>query len=222
MPDDSYRLLVARLARLQAAYSAEQEQLRTWYDQQCAAATAAVDVAAVAVAEAGAAVEAADSVVQSTDMKAHELWRRVRDRAGPVKGRFSDRAPEPSRNVDPTEDPALSLHKAQERLDSTVRSPRTVAGWVYPVLVLLGAAGAGLGYAAAQGARWWALRAGGDPAAFAPVIQQVLFVVAPFVGLVPARILADRQGAKLDVGTVGVVVVTGLLALGALLLLFNR
>jgi len=88
MPDDSYRLLVARLARLQAAYSAEQEQLRTWYDQQCAAAIAAVDVAAVAVTEAGAAVEAADSVVQSTDMKAHELWRRVgvigRPRQGPV------------------------------------------------------------------------------------------------------------------------------------------
>jgi hypothetical protein len=222
MPDDSYRLLVARLARLQAAYSAEQEQLRTWYDQQCAAAVAAVEAATVAVTEAGAAKEAADSLVQSTDMEAYRLWRLVRDRVGPIRGRFSERAPEPSGKVDPGEDPAQWLHKAQERLDSAVRTPRTVAGWVYPVLVLFGAAGAGLGYAAAQGARWWALRTGGDVAAFAPVIQQVLFVVTPFVGLVPARILGDRQGAKLDVGTVGVVVVTGLLALGALLLLFNR
>jgi hypothetical protein len=222
MPDDSYRQLVARLARLQAAYSAEQEQLRTWYDQQCVAAIAAVEAAAAAVTEADAAKEAADHAMQSTDTEAYRLWRLLRDRARPSRARLSDRAPEPSGKVDPGEDPAQWLQKAQERLDSSIRPARTVAGWVYPVLVLLGAAGAGLGYAAAQGARWWALHTGGDVAAFAPVIQQVLFVVAPFVGLVPARILGDRQGAKLDVGTVGVVVVTGLLALGALLLLFNR
>jgi hypothetical protein len=222
MPDESYRQIVARLARLQAAYSAEREQLHTWYDQQCATATAAIEAAAAAVTEADAAVEAAEHVVQATDMAAHKLWGRLRDRVRPIRGRLADRPPEPLPKSIPGDDPERSLGKARERLDAAARSPQTVAGWVYPVLVLFGAAGAGLGYAAAQGARWWALRTGGDFGAFAPVGKQVLFVIAPFVGLVPARIMADRQGAKLDVGAVGVVVVAGLLTLGALFLLFSR
>jgi len=191
MPDDSYRLLVARLARLQAAYSAGRSSFapgttssarppsRRWTCRR----------GGHRGRRGGGGGRLRRAVHR---YEGHELWRRVRDRPAP------SRAGSPTAHRSPR---GMSIRPRTRHC----RCTRRRSGWTarsgrrgrWPAGCTRAsaprAAGAGLGYAAAQGARWWALRAGGDPAAFAPVIQQVLFVVAPFVGLVPARILATGR-----------------------------
>lgn len=119
-----------------------------------------------------------------------------------------------------TADPDEVLQAVRDRLARHRRRDGELPGRV--VLVVCGVLGAGLGYAAASGARWAALRIGGDFAVFAPVLKQIVTVLAPFIGLVPAKLLADRRQARLDPGAVVVVLLAGLITLGALLLALGR
>jgi hypothetical protein len=214
---DSYRDLVARLARRHDELAAERVEIATWYAQQQSAAQAAVDRAAEAVARAGAEVEEARSVMEHTDLEAHRLWLRLEDRVGQL-----GKPPDPAPATDSANDPISWLQEVAERLDRPLRTRREPPGWVSPLLVVFGAAGTGAGYAAAHGARWAALRIGGDFAVFAPVLEQIVMLLAPFLGLVPAKLLADRTEGRLDGGRIGAVLVAGLLTLGVLVVLVGR
>jgi hypothetical protein len=227
MPDpDSYRDLVAQLARRHDELAAEQAEVASWYAQQQAAAQAAVDRAAEAVARAGAEVEVARSIVERTDLEVDRVWLRLQDRVGPL-GRPPEPAPPDRYEADRYEadpaaegagDPGHWLREADRRLERPARSVRELPGWVSPLLVVFGVVGTGAGYAASQGASWAALRTGGDFAVFAPVLEQIVLLLAPFLALVPAKVLADRTGGRLDGGRIGVVLVAGLLTLGVLVL----
>lgn len=208
---ESYRDLMARLARRQDALAAERAEIDSWSAQADAAAQAAVDRAAEAVAGATASVEAARSTVERIDMEAHGLWREIGQQGPP---------PEPAPVADPDDDPDQVLQAVRDRLVRYRRRDGELPGRV--ALVVCGILGAGLGYAAAYGARWAALRIGGDFAVFAPVLKQIVTVLAPFIGLVPAKLLADRRQARLDPGAVVVVLLAGLITLGALLLALGR
>jgi hypothetical protein len=214
---DSYRDLVARLARRHDELAAERAEIATWYAQQQSAAQAAVDRAAEAVARAVAEVEEARSIVERTDLEAHRLWLRLEDRVGQI-----GKPPDPAPVSDSGKDPIPWLQQVAHRLDRPVRTRRELPGWVSPLLVVFGAVATGAGYAAAHGARWAALRIGGDLGVFAPVLEQIVMLLAPFLGLVPAKLLADRTEGRLDGGRIGVVLVAGLLTLGALVVLLGR
>lgn len=214
-PDERYRDLVARLDRRHAELAAERAQVTAWYEQQRAAAESAVRRAGAAVAQATAEVDQARSTVERTDLEAHRLWRLLEDRIGPLG------QPPPPATVVVDDDPADLLQAVEGRLERHRRAPRETPSWVSPLLVVSGVLGAGIGYAAAHGARWAALRIGGDFAVFAPVLKQIVTLLAPLAGLVPAKLLADRRHTRLDGGAVGVVLISGLLALGALLVVMG-
>lgn len=213
-PAESYRQIIERLAGQQAALAAEQAEARRWYAQQDAAAQAAVGRAAEVVAEASGKVEAMRSAVERVDMESHRLWRLLEDRVGTLGG-----PPRPAPVTDPGDDPFLLLQGVEDSLARAAKTSRVLPSWAAPLLVVVGAAGAGLGLAAAYGARWVAHRIGGDFDTFAPVLKQIVTLLAPFVGLAATKLVADRRDAQLDAGAVGVVVVSGLLTLGALLIL---
>jgi hypothetical protein len=216
MPD-SYRDLMVRLARRHDELAAERAGIATWHGQQQAAAQAAVDRAAGAVARAGAEVEEARSIVERTDLEVHRLWRRLEDRVGQL-GPPPDPSPSalPSPVAESDDDPDRWLREAEQRLDRPAQVRRELPGWVSPLLVVFGVVGTGAGYAAAQGARWAALRIGGDFGVFAPVLEQIVLLLAPFLGLLPAKVVADRTEGRLDGGRIAVVLVVGLLTFGVL------
>lgn len=210
MPD-SYRDLIVRLARRHDELAAERAGIATWHAQQQAAAQAAVDRAAEAVARAGAEVEEARSIVERADLEVHRLWRRLEDRVGQLGP-----PPDPSSVTGSDDDPDRWLREVDQRLERPARVRRELPGWVSPLLVVFGVVGTGAGYAAAQGARWAALRTGGDFGVFAPVLEQIVLLLAPFLGLLPAKVVADRTEGRLDGGRIAVVLVVGLLTLGVL------
>jgi hypothetical protein len=206
-----YRELVAELARRQEEFAAERAEIDSWSAQAEAAAQAAVERAATAVADATAAVEAARSTVERIDLETHGLWREIGQHGPP---------PEPAPTADPDDDPDELLEAIRNRLNRLRRAEGDLPGRA--VLAICGIIGAGLGYAAAYGARWAALRIGGDFGVFAPVLRQIVTVLAPLLGLIPAKLLADRRQARLDPAAVITVLLAGLVTLGALLLAIGR
>jgi hypothetical protein len=226
MPDPtSYDDLIQRLAQRHDELAAERAGIATWYAEQRAAAQDAVDRAAEAVAGAGAEVEEARSIVERTDLEVHRLWRRLEDRVGPL-GPPPDplpaldsspaSAPESAPAPGSDDDPDRWLRDVEQRLERPARVRRELPGWVSPLLVVFGVVGTGAGYAAAQGARWAALRIGGDFGVFAPVLEQIVLLLSPFLGLLPAKVVADRTEGRLDGGRIAAVLVVGLLTLGVL------
>ncbi len=216
---ECYRDVIARLARRYEDFAAERDEIAAWYARQEAEATAVVDRAAAAVDRAGADAGRARSLVERVDLEAHRLWLLLEDRVGAV-----GKPPEPAPGSQAEGDPGRLVRDVAERLERAEQDRRArgeLPGWMTPLLVVLGVAGTSAGYAAAYGARWAALRVGGDIDAFAPVLRLILTAFAPALGLVPAKLAADQARGRLDGGHIAAVVVAGLLTLGVLLLAFR-
>lgn len=216
---ESYRELVAGLARRYEEYTAEREEITSWYAHEQAAADAALDRAAEAVERATAEVAQARSLVERTDLEAHRLWLRLQDRSG-----RPGLPPEPALAAPANTDPARLLHEVAMKLEEAQRARRErreLPGWTSPALVVFGVLGAAVGYAVAYAARSAAPQIGGDIDAFAPVLRMIVTALAPLLGLVPAKLLADRTGGQLESGQIGTVLIAGLLTVAALLAAFH-
>lgn len=224
-PVNSYLDLMASLDRLHNKFTAEQEKIITWYAHQQAAAQAAVARATEVAELAGAEVAQARSLVERTDLEAHRLWLRIQGRSGKGSPASVPPDPAPTAGVAGTDaDPTRLLNQVADRLEQARQARgqlRELPGWMSPLLVVFGVLGAAAGYAVAYGARQLALGIGGDIEAFAPVLRLIVTVLAPLLGLVPARSLADRAGGQLDGGRIGVVVLAGLLTVCALFGVFR-
>lgn len=131
-PTDTYHELMARLAELPAALTAEQARIGLWHERQLNAAKAAVDRAAEAVREAEAAVVAAGATLEWTGAESRRLWRLLERRVGPLGP-----SPGPVLTVDPEEDPLRLLREVAELLGKTAPA-RTAPGWLAPVLIGVG------------------------------------------------------------------------------------
>lgn len=209
-----YARLVRQLARLTTHVEAQRAEADTWYDQQCAAAEQAVSEAQEAVRAAEAEQAAAERAVVSVDSTTLRLWRELSDALGP--GRRLGAAPAPDPNA--TGEPAMLVDALRE-LVGRAKRPDSLPGSTRPLLAVFGVLGAGAAYALAVAAQSLSSRYGEDLATGMPVLGLVVTLLGPVIGLVPAKLLAERRHATLDPRAVVVVLGAGLACTAALLAL---
>ncbi|MGI5215218.1 hypothetical protein [Plantactinospora sp. CA-290183] len=216
-PGTGYAALVRQLAELSGEADARRAEADAWYERQCASAERAVQDAELAVRRAEAELAAAREEVERTDAEVTVLWSTLRGLLGGNARRLGD-APVPTRG--PSENTEALLDGARELLERA-RRPGELPSSTQPLLVLFGVLGAGAAYALGLAARAAGARYGGDLAVGLPVLGLLVSLLGPVVGLAPAKVLAERRYAGLDVRAVLLVVVAGLATTGALFALFR-
>ncbi|MEU8301635.1 hypothetical protein AB0C04_30635 [Micromonospora sp. NPDC048909] len=212
---ETYAAQVRRLADLTARVHAQRDEARSWHERQCAAADRAVAEAAEQVREAERELTAARELQERMDAEVTHLWQQLRARLG-AAGRRLAGPPAPAVGADG--DPVLLLARVRELLNRT-RQPGELPGSVNPMLALCGVGGAALAYGLGVGARAAGVGYGGDLAVGMPVLALVVTLLGPLVGLVPAKVLADRRHAVLGPRPITVVLAAGLLTTALLLVL---
>ncbi len=203
---ETYAAQLRRLAELSARVHEQREEARAWYEQQCAAADRAVAESADEVNRAERELVAAREAQERVDAEVAVLWQELNARLG-GGGRRAGTPPAPA--PDATGDPDSLLDGARDLLHRT-RQPGELPGSANPMLALSGVAGAVLAYALGVGARALAGRADGELAVGLPVLALVVTLLGPVMGLVPARVLADRRHAVLSPRPVLIVIAAGL------------
>ncbi|MEQ4303529.1 hypothetical protein ABNF97_19455 [Plantactinospora sp. B6F1] len=218
-PETSYAQAIRRLAELTGRAEAERAEANAWYERQCAAADRAVHDAAQAVRRAEAEVTAAQQEVDRTEAESIHLWSILRGQFGTADRRVGE-PPVPRNGVGAPVDVEALLDGVRELLDRA-RKPGELPPGARPLLAFFGVLGAAAAYALGMVARAVGDRYGGDLAVAMPVLGLLVTLLGPVVGLAPARALADRRHAGLDVRSALVVVVAGLLTTGALFALLR-
>ncbi|MFY1670809.1 hypothetical protein ACN27G_12705 [Plantactinospora sp. WMMB334] len=210
-PDLTYARVIRRLAELNGRAEKERAEAEAWYARQVAAADRAVRDAEQGVRRAEAEVAEAQEEVDRTEAESTHLWSILRGQLGADR-RIGE--PPVPRNGEPADVEAL-LDGVRELLERA-RRPGELAPATRPLLALFGVLGAAAAYALGLAARAVGDRYGGDLAVAMPVLGLLVTLLGPVVGLAPARVLADRRHAGLDVRAVLVVVVAGLVTTVAL------
>ncbi|MEW2378170.1 hypothetical protein AB0883_18985 [Micromonospora sp. NPDC047812] len=210
---ESYAAQIRRLAELSARVRVQRAEAHTWHAQQCAAAERAVADAEAELRRAERELVDAREEQERVDAEVADLWQLLRGRLG-GSGRRAGGPPAPVPGA--TGDPAPLLAGVRDLLNRT-RQPGDLPGSVNPLLALCGVAGAVLAYALGGAARAAGDRYGGELAVGLPVLALVVTLLGPLVGLVPAKVLADRRHAVLGPRPMTVVLVAGLVTTVALL-----
>ncbi|WP_410809389.1 hypothetical protein [Micromonospora sp. 067-2] len=212
---ESYAAQLRRLAELTTKVGEQRAEAHTWYERQCAAADRAVADAAGQVRRAEEELIAAREQQEMVDAEVAHLWQQLRQRLGGGARRLGG-PPAPAGGA--AADPVLLLSRARDLLDRTGQ-PGELPGSVNPLLALCGVTGALLAYALGVAARALGVSYGGDLAVGMPVLALVVTLLGPLIGLVPARLLADRRHAVLGPRPIIVVLGAGLLTTALLLVL---
>lgn len=213
VPSETYAAQVRRLADVSERVHAQREEARAWHERQCAAADRAVAEAEERVRRAERDLAEARELQERVDAEVAHLWQQLRERLGAAGRRLAE-PPAPTSGVDA--DPVLLLDRVRELLDRT-RKPGELPGSTNPLLALCGVAGAVLAYALGAAARAAGVGYGGDLAVGLPVLALVVTLFGPLVGLVPAKVLADRRHAVLGPRPMMVVLAAGLVTTVVLL-----
>ncbi|GIJ24926.1 hypothetical protein Vqi01_00880 [Micromonospora qiuiae] len=203
---ETYAAQLRRLAELTARVHEQREEAYAWHEQQCAAADRAVAESADEVNRAERELVAARETQERVDAEVAMLWQELNSRLG-GGGRRAGTPPAP--RPDATGDPEPLLEAARDLLRRT-RQPGELPSGVNPLLALCGVAGAVLAYALGAGARALAARTDGELAVGLPVLALVVTLLGPVLGLIPARLIADRRHAVLSPRPVIVVATAGL------------
>ncbi|WFE99168.1 hypothetical protein [Micromonospora sp. WMMD964] len=211
---ETYTAQLRRLAELTARVAEQRDEAHTWYERQCAAADRAVAEAAEQLQDAEEELVAAREQQERVDAEVAHLWQQARTRLG---ARRLGGPPAPADGISAT-DPVLLLGRARDLIDR-VGQPGELPGSVNPLLALCGVAGGVLAYALGAGARALGVGYGGDLAVGMPVLALVVTLLGPLVGLVPARVLADRRHAVLGPRPITVVLGAGVITTVLLLVL---
>ncbi|MEV6811548.1 hypothetical protein [Micromonospora sp. NPDC051296] len=203
---ETYAAQLRRLAELTARVHEQREEARAWYEQQCAAADLAVTESAAEVNQAEGELVAAREAQERVDAEVAVLWQELNAQLG-GGGRRAGTPPAPAPEA--TGDPGPLLDGVRDLLYRTRQRGELPSG-VNPLLALCGVAGAVVAYALGAGARALALRSDGELAVGLPVLALVVTLLGPVLGLIPARVLADRRHALLSPRPVLIVVAAGL------------
>ncbi|ROT29628.1 hypothetical protein [Micromonospora sp. HM5-17] len=216
-PVESYSRLIRQLAEVTARAAAERAEADSWYERQCAAAERAVRDAEQALRRAEAEVAAAQEEVDATETEVLHLWATLRSHLGSSGRRFGE-PPVPRAGV--AGDTEALLDAARELLERA-RTPGELPGTTRPLLALFGLLGAAGAYLLGLAARALGSRYGGDLAVGMPVLGLLVALLGPVVGLVPAKVLAERRHASLDLRAGLVVVAAGIVTTGTLFTLLR-
>lgn len=214
---DSYARSIRQLAEVTRQAEAERAEADGWYERQCAAADRAVRDAEHSVRRAEAELAAAQEQVDETEAEVIHLWSILRGQLGAADRRIGE--PPVPRNGASANTDAL-LDGVRELLDRA-RQPGELPNATRPLLAAFGVLGAAGAYALGVAARAFGTRYGGDLAVAMPVLALLVTLLGPVVGLAPARVLADRRHAGLDVRAGLVVVGAGLVTTGVLFALLR-
>jgi hypothetical protein len=202
----TYTAQLRRLAELAARVREQREEARDWYDQQRAAADRAVAESADEVNQAERELAAAREAQERVDAEVAVLWQELNSRLG-GGGRRAGAPPTPAPEA--TCDPVALLEGVRDLLRRT-RQPGELPGNLNPLLALCGVGGGVLAYVLGAVARALAARNDGDLAVGLPVLALVVTLLGPVLGLVPARLIADRHHAVFSPRPVLIVVIAGL------------
>ncbi|MEU6023708.1 hypothetical protein [Micromonospora sp. NPDC047134] len=202
----TYAAALRRLAELTARVREQQAEAHSWYEQQCAVADRAVAESAEEVNRAERELVAARETQERVDAEVSVLWQELNARLG-GGGRRAGAPPTP--RADAIGDPLPLLEGVRDLLRRT-RQRAELSGKVNPLMLLCGVGGAVLAYALGVGARALGARSEGELAVGLPVLALVITLLGPVLGLLPARLIADRQHAVLTPRPVLLVVSAGL------------
>ncbi|MEV6695041.1 hypothetical protein AB0M35_26560 [Micromonospora sp. NPDC051196] len=202
----TYAAQLRRLAELTARVQEQRAEAHAWYEQQCAAADRAVAESADEVNRAERELVAAREVQEQVDAEVAVLWQELNTRLG-GGGRRAGSPPAPT--PDATGDPVPLLDGVRDLLRRT-RQRGELPGNVNPLMLLCGVGGAVLAYALGVGARALGGRSDGELAVGLPVLALMITLLGPVLGLLPARLIADRQHATLSPRPVLLVIAAGL------------
>ncbi|MEE6259885.1 hypothetical protein [Plantactinospora sonchi] len=211
-PVESYARAIRQLAEVTGRADAERAEADAWYARQCVAAERAVRDAEQAVRQAEAEVSAAQEEVDATEAEVLHLWTTLRGHLGAANRRLGE---PPLPRAGAVGDTEALLDGARELLERA-RTPGELPGTTRPLLALFGILGAAAAYALGLAARAVGIRYGGDLAVAMPVLGLLVALLGPVVGLLPAKVLAERRHAGLDLRAGLVVVVAGLVTTAAL------
>ncbi|GAA4156490.1 hypothetical protein GCM10022251_28860 [Phytohabitans flavus] len=204
----TYHEAITKLAETYAAVDAQRIEADEWYERQVAAATRAAREAAAAVEAAQETLTAASDLVERIDDQAEEVWRTTVRRLGAPAARYGG-SPLPAPLQSGEEyNPHQMIDAASDLLDQSWR-PGRMPQSALPWLVLLSATGAAVAFSIREAIFWVGRSYGGDLAVGLPVLALVVTLVAPFVGLWPAKVVADRRHVALDATTIAVVLAAG-------------
>jgi|HigsolmetaAR201D_1030396.scaffolds.fasta_scaffold52990_2 hypothetical protein len=216
-PVESYARVIRQLAELTARADAERAEADGWYERQCAAAERAVRDAEQALRRAEAEVAAAQQEVDATEAEVLHLWATLRGRLGGSGRRFGEPPVPRAGAVGDTEALLDGVRDLLER----ARTPGELPASARPLLALFGVLGAAGAYLLGLAARAVGGRYGGDLAVGMPVLGLLVALLGPVVGLVPAKVLAERRHASLDLRAGLVVVAAGVVTTGVLFALLR-
>lgn len=229
MDRDTYRELMAELAAAQSRYAAERLDVQRRYDAQCAAAAATAEQARAAAATTAAGARAAATIVGHVDDEAAHLWQALRNQSPGRLRRGLGVPPEPAAPAQLVEpppadapqegpsEPAAIRHLAAARAAlARGRRREPLPGAAYTLLPLLGAVAAALAYLAARGVLLLGHTLHGPTGVVLTAVGQIATFASPLAGLPATKGYADRRGARVDAGAIGVVVIGGMLAVGGL------
>jgi hypothetical protein len=214
---ESYSRLLRQLAELSARTQAQRAEAEQWYAGRRQAADRAVREAADALDAAQAELAAAREQAETVDAEAAHLWRTLGERLG-LSRRRTGAPPVPAQG--PAADPVALLGAVRDLVE-LARKPGALPSSANPLLVLFGVLGAAVAFAVGAAARAAGHRYGGDLAVGLPVLSLVATLLGPVVGLVPARLLADRRHATLGPRPMAVVCLAGVVTTGVLFALLR-
>ncbi len=227
MSEAKYRNLMRSLAQAQARYAEDRTEVQRRYEDQCVAAAATAREVKAAATATAAGVRAAAEILDHVDVEAARLWQALRHQAPSRLRRRLGVPPEPApphELVEPPPDepgedpePPAVRHLAQAAAVVTRgRKREPLRGGAYALLPLLGAVAAAVGYAVARGLLLLGDTLHGPPGTVLTAVGQIATFASPLAGLPATKGYADRRGARVDGGAIGLVVLGGMLAVGAL------
>jgi hypothetical protein len=205
-----YRSVLRRLTTLDDEAAGLRAEAQRWHDDRMAAADQAVQQARDAVQDADRQVAEAQRELEAVDARANNLWSEFVHKVGPPAERYGRTLPPaavPRQRGD--RDAGDYLEEVATRV-SYVPPSRPLNGGVKLLFGAFGFAGGVVGVLAYQLLREKAGAGGGSWQDALPVIALVVLLACPILAVVAAKRVADRRGVGLTAGTIGLVLITGL------------
>lgn len=206
-----YRQVLRRLTTLDDEAAGLRAEAQQWHDGRLAAADQAVQEARDALQAADLQVAEAQRDLEAVDAKANNLWSEFVHKVGPPAERYG-------RTLPPA---AVPRQRGDRNAGDYLDEVATRVSYVPParplnsgVKLLFGAFGFASGVVGVLAYQLLRQKAGGpsggDWRDSLPVIALVILLACPVLAVVAAKRVADRRGVGLTAGTIGIVLITGL------------